>query len=143
METTGGEKMASERSYRHNIITPEVRWLHSPDVLDLENSHPENLRNFCILIQAMIGPKNMSGEESFDFLVCTPEWLSDELKHETFIFASNYLIVSKFDYKVIWNAIATLCAQVTGETWSEVGKKLNKYGQWEFEGYVENKNQTK
>jgi hypothetical protein len=116
-------------------VTPELRRLHSPDLLDLRGSKPDNPENFRILVQAMIGPRGSPGEESFDFVVCTPKWLALFLSKDAAIFGRHYLFVDVYDYDVIWEKINQLCIDTAGSTWSEVGERLNRYGRWEFEDY--------
>ena len=60
------------------LVRAELKALHSPDVLDLVGFQPQ--QSFGFLLQAMIGPLGADGEESFDIMVCTPEWFSAEMK---------------------------------------------------------------
>lgn len=129
--------MAEQRSHQHNQLIPELRGLHSPNILDLELSSPEDQENFCILVQAMIGPKGEAGEESFDFVVCTPQWLAQFLSKNTFVFGRHYLVINCFSYEVLWEAISSICQTTSGSSWSEVGEYLSRYGKWEFEDYHE------
>jgi hypothetical protein len=57
----------------------QLKSLHSPDVPNLESWVPEDPASWVFLLQAMIGPKNAEGEESFDIMVCTPSWLATTL----------------------------------------------------------------
>ncbi|MGO9932609.1 MAG: Imm8 family immunity protein [Steroidobacteraceae bacterium] len=50
-----------------------------PDAPDLEAFAPQDSRSWCILLQALFGPEHGEGEESFDVLVCTRQWLSEKL----------------------------------------------------------------
>ena len=126
--------MARERSHNDSSVTAELRTLHSPDLSDLRKG-PNISDNFCILIQALIGPHGGSGEESFGFTVCTPKWLSENLGENEFLFARHYLLVSAYDYDLIFRVINSLCKSVSGLSWREVALKLSRYGSWEFEDY--------
>lgn len=109
-----------------------LRWIHSPDAPDLETWQPPDAETFGILLQALIGPEFADGEESFDFVVCTPSWLARTgAAGPTFL--RHHLLVSSFDYGAIRNAIEELVASCEGADWNEVATKLGRFGQWEFE----------
>lgn len=55
-----------------NIVQAVLKALNSPSIFDLPNYMPENENSFAFLLQAIIGPKDEEGEESFDIEVCTP-----------------------------------------------------------------------
>ena len=129
--------MAEQRPHRYRSVVPELRRLHSPDLLDMQSASPENPEDFCLLVQAMIGPVDDVGEESFDFMVCTPKWLAHSLMEKKFIFGRHYLLVARYDYGVILETIKSLCQSIDGSTWKEVGERLSRYGKWEFEDYTE------
>ncbi len=115
-------------------MKPELRRLHSPDVPDLESFRPADA-DFGILVQAFIGPAGAAGEESFDFVVCTPEWLSRRLETRQFVLGRNHLIVHSFDFELITRIISSLCNETEGPTWSAVAARLARYGRWEFDDY--------
>ncbi len=120
-------------------MTPQMhaklRYLHSPDVPDMATYTPEDPTHFSILVQAMVGPRGEQGEESFDFIVCTPRWLEATLSQDGFVFGRHYLIVPRYDYYLIWQAIEDLCNRTDGPDWTTIANKLGRYGQWEFEDY--------
>ena len=80
-----------------NIIRAALKGLHSPDVYDLEAYKPENENCFGFLLRAMFGPEDADGEESFDMIVCTPEWLGQEVKKGGVVNGRHHLIVDEFD----------------------------------------------
>ena len=113
----------------------QIRKLVSPDLLDLEAESPSDPEDFCILIQMIAGPSDGPGEESFDFLVCTPSWIASVVDRERFLFGRNYLIVQYYDYRLISEQLNRLCQRISGKDWTEIAHKLNRFGHWEFEDY--------
>ncbi len=101
----------------------------------MQSESPENRESFCILVQAMIGPKGESGEESFDFTVCTPAWLQRFLSENAFMFGMYLLLVERYDYNAILQAISSICKTTSGSSWAEVAEQVGRYGRWEFEDY--------
>jgi Immunity protein 8 len=136
MEITTTGTMARERAHRHTM-RPILRRLHSPDLPDMQNLLPDNSSSSCILVQAMIGPEDEMGEESFDFLVCTNDFIANSVRQHGFLFGKNYLVIANYHYQTIWNAIELLCGQISGSSWKELAEKLGRYGKWEFEDYIE------
>ena len=93
------------------------------------------VKNFSILVQAMIGPAGSGSYESFDFVVCTPQWLRGELSEKGYRFGRHLLILEVYSFRVIWGAISSLCQRTWGGSWSEIAEKLGRFGRWEFEDY--------
>ncbi|WP_090268222.1 immunity 8 family protein [Pseudomonas panipatensis] len=113
----------------------KLKRLHSPDIYNLENYHPEFPDSFGFLLQAMIGPADEEGEESFDIEVCTPKWIEKKLGSNEVIIGVHYLIVRDYNYQKIVHAIEKFLLGCSGENWSEVSMKVSRLGLWEFEGY--------
>jgi hypothetical protein len=118
-------------------MKPELRRLHSPDIPDLSAPPQPGENRDCALVQAMAGPLGGEGEESFDFLVCTPAWISSQVAPHSPVFGKHMLVVNQIDERTISEAIQGLCEQIEGATWQEVAAQLAAYGHWEFEGYRE------
>ena len=115
----------------------ELKHLHSPDLPHWEQSNSQTSEIESIFVQALIGPQNAPGEESFSFTLCKPGWIQQELSKRDFLFGKGILIVNNFNYKEIFTIIENLCKRITGETWEELATKLNHYFNWEFEDYTE------
>lgn len=116
-------------------MTRELRRLHSPDVVDLRNPNLPDDTYFSILVSAMIGPRGEPGEESYDFIVCSGTWTAVHAGAMRYFFGRGYLILERYSYDLMWNAISTLCRRISGTTWSEIAERLSRYGTWEFEDY--------
>lgn len=119
------------------MIRAELKRLHSPDVDDLKGYSPEESDNFGFLLQAMIGPADCEGEESFDMVVCTPEWLKRTYPATEIILGCHYLIVFRYDYENLAGYIARFAERCSGESWRDVAQQLTRLGKWEFEDYQE------
>jgi hypothetical protein len=116
-------------------IRPILKGLHSPDAPDLESFAPQDSQSWCILLQALFGPEHGDGEESFDVLVCTPQWLSQKIVGDSIINGRHHLIVSKFDLSRLRNFLQAYADTCTDKSWHDAALKLSRLGHWEFEDY--------
>lgn len=114
----------------------ELKSLYSPDV-DLETYYPDDPECFSLLLQAFIGLENEIGEDAFDFIVCTPQWLSVE-KRDQIIFGTSYIIVTDYNIRNIENYLKNYIHRCVGDSWLEIASQLTKVGNWEFENYKSN-----
>jgi hypothetical protein len=106
--------MANERTLRHSMIRAKLRRLHSPDVYDLKGYSPDEPNDFGFLLQAMIGPAGQEGEESFDMVICTPEWLRRNHSPTEIVLGRHHLIVFRYDYESLTNYIGAFAAMYWG-----------------------------
>lgn len=112
----------------------KIKGIHSPDTSELESFHPDNADNFSILIQVLVGTDENEGGESFDFIVCTSDWLKEKYRGEI-AFLRNLILVDQFNYEDIKNRIEKLVQSISGNDWNDYAVKLSRYGAWEFEDY--------
>ena len=113
----------------------ELKRIHCPDIFDLEKFYPDQKNVFGILLQLMVSPDNSEGEESFDVMLCTPEWLTKTYKKSEMIFGRHYLIVFEYDYQRIYAKLKDYVEGIKGDTWEEIASKIGRIGKWEFEDY--------
>jgi hypothetical protein len=114
-----------------------LRRLHSPDVYDLRAYRPETPTHFGVLIQAMIGPEGGLGEESFDFVLCTPSWLTEKATQQGWLWGRGYAVALTYDYGRMQAAVQSACAEASGSSWEEIAAILNRRLLWEFSDYRE------
>jgi hypothetical protein len=112
-----------------------LRRLHSPDVHDLETWVPEGGACFGLLVQALVGPQDGEGEESFDFTVCSPEWLARKHGGDAVVFGRHHLFLLDYNFEKVRRAIESIVDSVEGNDWQEIASKIARYGKWEFEDY--------
>lgn len=113
----------------------EIKELHSPDAYDLATFVPDDPARICVLVQIIAGPEGEPGEESFDVVVCSPGWLSDQVRAHGPTSGRHHLVVETFDWPVLRKYFVNLVHSCEGEDWSEVAAKLSRHGAWEFEDY--------
>lgn len=117
-----------------NKIRAELKSMFSPDADPLDDFAPSG--PFGILVMAMIGPAGQEGHESFDFMVCTPEWFSSSMREEIKI-GLHHLFVREFSYARLDRFVRDYCKSCGEEaTWHALAKKIGRLGKWEFEDYV-------
>jgi hypothetical protein len=108
----------------------------SPDVNDLENYIAPDSANFGFLMQLLIGPENEEGFESFDIVVCTPQWLSETHASDDIIIGRHHLIVFEYNYDRILKKINSYIEELNENTWPALAQKIARLGKWEFEDYT-------
>ena len=114
-----------------------LKGIYSTDIPDLSKYVPENNDEFGFPLRLMVGPNTEDGFESFDIMLCTPQWLADQNGQHEVIIGRHYLIVFEYNYERIINRINKFLLQCTGDTWQEVAEKVARLGRWEFEDYVD------
>jgi hypothetical protein len=112
----------------------KLKRIHSPDI-DIDSFWPDDPACFSFLLQAMIGPEDQEGEESFSIQVCTPDWLKSRHSETDILFGRHMILVFDYDLDRIKSHIARYCEHCIGEDWQSVADKLSRIGQWEFEDY--------
>ena len=112
----------------------ELKRIHSPDVYDLASYQPEG--PFGILIQMMIGPEGTPGEEAFDTIVCSRDWMAVHTATPNLV-VDHKIVVNNYDYQKLFHQIQGFCQSQEGNTWQDLALKLNKIGKWEFADYKE------
>lgn len=91
-----------------------------------------------MLIQALVGPDDGPGEESFDIEVCTPAWLVARFEEGwPPLPGCGRLIVARYDWPLIEHTLRRHISYLKAPTWHELALKLSRLGRWEFEDYVE------
>jgi len=101
----------------------------------LESVQVEKRENFHEWVRAQIGPTPGQGEEIFDFLVCSPEWVNEECRRTGYFMARRVLIVPQWDPDLVKKAIEYVVSLVTADTWQEIASTLSSIASWEFEDY--------
>jgi len=109
----------------------QIRHLLTPDI-DPTTFVPEDPERFMFLVQMLAGPSDGQGEESFQFTVCTPGWLQDQVNREGPMPGAHHVVVGTFDWPALEVLFQRLVFQCAGADWNEVATKLSRYGLYEF-----------
>lgn len=111
-----------------------VRNFISADV-DLDSFWPEDEGCFSFLLQALVGPEGAEGEESLEFLVCTPDYLKEAVSREGVIFGRSLVIVEYPNMHRILEQVKSRVERIEAPSWKEVGVLLARIGKYEFEDF--------
>ena len=111
----------------------KLRYLYSPDVDPIESFRP--IGAFGVLVTAFVGPDDGPGHESFDFMLCTPEWFIDNRMNNPVVSGRHTVFVEHFDFPALEQFVRAFCESCEGASWPMVGEKVGRLGKWEFEDY--------
>lgn len=107
-------------------------WVNSPTV-DLDSYFPHDPENFSLWIEFRLGPDDASSSDDYRVLVCTPEWLRQNIRGPHW--GRHMLIVPEYDRSAIEKCVRDYVATCTGGEWGIVAKKIARNLAWEFEDY--------
>ena len=107
--------------------------LYSPDADPIEQYLPDG--SFGLLVTAFVGPEDGPGEESFDFMLCTPDWFERKMMTRPHVSGRHTVFVRRFDYVALEHYVRDYCSKCEGSSWREVAEKVARLGAWEFEDY--------
>ena len=79
-------------------------------------------------------PLRWTGEESFDFTVCSPNSIVDHATDGP-TWASSTLVLNRWDYQAVARAVTRLCDDCAAMDWRTVAAQLARYMHWEFTNY--------
>lgn len=109
-----------------------LKELNSPDLPDMEHAVPKDSASFRILVQALIGLEEGDAADTFNFIVCTPDWLKQNLHAGEALSGRYYIIIAAYDYHTIRREIEKYCRESSAGSWEEIAVKLHSYGRWEY-----------
>jgi len=115
----------------------QIQRLHTPDVEDLASFTPDDVGDFALLVQIIVGPEGSEGEESFDLEVITLKELARRVDRAGLVSGRHLLVVDRFDANEIRTWIEKAVSACSGRDWDEVALRLSRIGHWEFEDYGE------
>ena len=115
----------------------EIKRLFSSDVEDLEHFVPPDPTTFSVVIRLMAGPQGGDGEESFDFVVCSPSWLETTVNGDEPLLLRHKLLMRSFDFAMLRKFVERFVRGCEADSWDELADKLSRLGHWEFEDYRE------
>ncbi|GGB61612.1 hypothetical protein GCM10010833_15770 [Blastomonas aquatica] len=75
------------------------------------------------------------GADAFEFDVCSPEWLENELDSFPILSGGPRLITKRFDPVVVEEYVRKRLLHATGPDWQTVATKLGQWSPWEFDSY--------
>lgn len=118
------------------MIKAELKYLHSPDIHNLQTFYPEVEDNFGFSLQIIAGREGCSEDgESFDVFVCTPKWLLENHSEGDIVIGLHHIIVFEYTYKRMYDKISQIIRRINATSWQEFGLEFGKFGRWEFENY--------
>lgn len=111
----------------------KLKGIYSPNLPSGYGELPDNPKDCWIVIHADIGVEDELGADCFILYVTTPLFLIKSITTEQFQLGRGLLIVDKFDWDVILDAIDTVCAKAEADSWSDVVSQLSRSFFYEYD----------
>lgn len=105
---------------------------------DAERLPTDDPADFMYPVLMFVGARGEPGEEQFQVIVCSPEWLAAQVRRKGKIYDGRHHLVvdvASFDRQRVRDWLATRVGEFTGETWHEVAQQVGRLGRWEYEDY--------
>lgn len=118
-----------------NVI-PSLKHIICPDIPELDKKGIDSEHEICVLVQALIGPQDHEGYESFEFVVCNGIWVTNRIEDDIVV-GKNKIFLKHFILSDVEDVIRRIILSCAGPSWDDVAVKISRYGLWEFEDYVE------
>jgi hypothetical protein len=107
-------------------------WVDS-SIINLDRYFPDDPENFSLWIEVRVGPDNAADSDDYRVLVCTPEWLRENVWEPRW--GRHMLIVRIYDRSIIEKCVHDYVAKCTGDGWRDIAEKVARNLSWEFEDY--------
>jgi hypothetical protein len=114
-------------------LKPVIRSVGVWGYPNIRTWEPDDPSAFAELVQLDVGPKQAKGADSFSLRVATPAGLEALETKDGIVATRPLLVMRRYDYDDLWRWLETCEAG----TWPECVEKLQRYFNWEFEGYQE------
>jgi len=117
-------------------LSVEIKRLYSPDLPELSDE-PDDPLDCWIRVYADIGEVGAPGADTFSLVACTVRAVEREVDRTQTRWGYPLLLVSRFDWSTVTDAIAAKANEVAGTAtdWEEFARGLGRFSDWEFEGY--------
>jgi hypothetical protein len=111
-----------------------LKGIHSPDC-ELGSYMSEAGDTFNVLIQATIGFVTSEGGDIFNFIACSPQWLSLSIVEKGPTWGHAFLAMNIFSVSEVENSINRIILSVDEEDWHAAATRVSQYMDWEFGSY--------
>ncbi|WAC25279.1 Imm8 family immunity protein [Blastomonas sp. SL216] len=115
-------------------LQPELRSLRGQVDEDLSDLTPVS-GSFCHTLRAEIGVTGEKGADAFEFDVCSPAWLENELDSLPILSGGSRLIAKRFAPAVVEAYVRKRLLHATGPDWQTIATKLGQWSRWEFDSH--------